>query len=301
MSDQVDIGASTPSQGSDKEFPAVDGKERSGRTRRDYTIILENFDIAVCEASAVSQGAAGRFAAPHLGYGTYVFTVICGQAVAMVRAAPLSRWTRSDFQTWTPSTLAGYARAIMEGHVLLAYLMETPESEEAWTAKLNVMHLNDCTRRIALFTNMGAPEEVPGFQQEATRLKDLLRANTYFSALPAQVQRRCLEGDSAMISTRLEMLDKIGWDRGHFRAVFDLLSQHAHVLPLSFYRLEPNGRGTGLENEADRGSLCNMLDICAGSLSRCTDLMVAAFPDTASKRQGKKSRFSPGPRGNLPR
>jgi hypothetical protein len=301
MNDKPTGDGKIASRDTDLEPPTADSTQVPRRTRRDYDIALEKFDVAVCEASAISQAAANRFVAAHLGYGTHVFTVICGQAVAMVRAAPLSRWTRSDFQIWTPSVLAGYARAIIEGHLLLAYLMETPESQIAWSAKLNVMHLNDCTRRITLFTNMGILDQVDGFRQEADRLKELLRANEYFCSLHAQVQRRCLEGESAMIATRQEMLEKVGWDKGHFRAFFDLLSQHAHILPLSFYRLEPNGRGTGLENEADRGSLCTMLETCAEVLAQCTDLIVDAFPDTATKRQGKKSKFSPGPRGNLPR
>lgn len=145
-----------------------------------------------------------------------------------------------------------------------------------------------------------AAETFEDFLQESNRLKELLRANEYFCSLPAQVQRRCLDGESAMIAARQEMLEKVGWNIGHFRAFFDLLSQHAYILPLSFYRIEPNGRGTGLENEADRGSLCTMLEICAEVLGQCTALMVDAFPDTAAKRQGKKSKFSPGPRGNLP-
>jgi hypothetical protein len=301
MTDKLPSDGKIPLQESHSEPADANASQAPRRTRRDYDIALEQFDVAVCEASAVSQAAAGRFVAAHLAYGTHVFTVICGQAVAMVRAAPLSRWTRSDFQVWTPSTLAGYARAIIEGQLLLTYLMETPESQIAWSAKLNVMHLNDCTRRITLFTNMGALDEIDGFLLEASRLKGLLRTNEYFCALLPQVQRRCLEGESPMIATRQEMLEKVGWEKGHFRALFDLLSQHAHILPLSFYRLEPNGRGTGLENEADRGSLCTMLETCAEVLAQCTDLMVAAFPDAAAKRQGKKSKFSPGPRGNLPR
>lgn len=301
MSDQLQADRKIPQQESDEESATAAPTQAPRRTRRDYDIASEKFDVAVCEASAVSQAVSGRFVAAHLGYGTHVFTVICGQAIAMVRASPLSRWTRSDFQVWTPSTLAGYARAIIEGQLLLAYLMETPESQIAWSAKLNVMHLNDCTRRITLFTNLGAFDEIEGFVQESSRLKELLRANEYFCALPPQVQRRCLDGESPMIATRQEMLEKVGWDKGHFRALFDLLSQHAHILPLSFYRLESNGRGTGLENEADRRSLCTMLETCAEVLAQCTDLMVAAFPDAAARRQGKKSKFSPGPRGNLPR
>ena len=37
---------------------------------------------------------------------------------------------------------------------------------------------------------------------------------------------------------------RFGWDPNHFRALYDLLSQHTHILPLSFYRIEPNGRGS---------------------------------------------------------
>jgi len=104
-----------------------------------------------------------------------------------------------------------------------------------------------------------------------------------------------------MIAERFELLEELGWDQKRFRAIYDLLSQHAHILPMSFYRMEANGRGTGLENEADRGYICLMLQICTGVLNDCTDRIVLAFPDVADRRQGKKSRFSPGPRGNLPR
>lgn len=270
-------------------------------TRKDYNDALELFDIAVCEALAISQAASNRIAIPHHGYGTHVFTGICCAATAMIRAAPLSRWIRSDFQHWAFSGIAGHARAIIEGQILFSYLMETPESEIAWSAKLNVMHLNDCTRRITLHTNTGATDEVAGFIEQAEELKDRLRGNEYFIALPSHVQRRCLEGESPMILSRIEMLDKLGWERNHFRAIFDLLSQHAHILPLSFYRSELNGRGSGLENPTDRHYICTMLSICAEVLDACTDQMVDAFPDTIARRQGKKSRFSPGPRGNLPR
>lgn len=273
----------------------------SNATRKDYNDSLEKFDVAVCEALAVSQASSNRIAVPHHGYGTHIFTCICGAAVAMIRAAPLSRWTRSGFQNWALSGIAAHARAIIEGQLLFFYIMETPESTNAWSAKLNVMHLNDCVRRISLHTNIGSAEAVKGFEVQAEELRNRLRGNEYFLTLPQHIQKRCLDGDSPMILSRNEMLDKIGWDRNHFRAIFDLLSQHAHILPLSFYRIEPNGRGSGLENPSDRGYIYMMLLACADVLEKCTNEMVGAFPDTAAMRKGKKSRFSPGPRGNLPR
>lgn len=282
-------------------WAALVGSRSVYATRKDYTDALEQFDISVCDALAVGQAASNRMAVPHHGYGTHIFTCVCTAAVAMIRAAPLSRWTRSDFQHWALSSVAPHARAIIEGQILFLYVMETPESTAAWSAKLNVMHLNDCVRRMSLHKNIGASDHVAGFESQAEELRERLRANEYFLALAPQIQKRCLDGESPMVPSRIEMLDKIGWDRKHFRAIFDLLSQHAHILPLSFYRLEPNGRGTGLENPTDRSYLHMTLLMCAEVLEKCTSEMVGAFPDTAASRRGKKSRFSPGPRGNLPR
>jgi hypothetical protein len=285
----------------DEYEPADQPAPQVAASRQDYNAALERFDVAVCDALAVSQAASNRIAIPHHGYGTHVFVGIAGTAVALIRAAPLSRWVRSDFQYWALNGVAGYARAIIEGQILYRYLMEAPESRGAWSAKLFVMHLNDCTRRITMHTNIGAMEEVAGFEIQAEEIKQTLRDNEYFCSLEAHVQKRCLEGDSPMIITRIEMLDKIGCDRKLFRFVFDLLSQHSHILPISFYRIEPNGRGTGLENPTDRNYFCMVLDICTAALADCTDKMIEAFPDVAPRRQGKKSRFTPGPRGNLPR
>jgi hypothetical protein len=297
--DAYDGAAAAPAIAATLDIP--DETMSLGATRKDYDDSLETFDVAVCEALAVSQASSSRIAVPHHGYGTHIFTCICGAAVALIRAAPLSRWTRSDFQNWALSGIAAHARAIIEGQLLFFYIMETPESTNAWSAKLNVMHLNDCVRRISLHTNIGSAEAVKGFEVQAEELRNRLRGNEYFLTLPQQIQKRCLDGDSPMIVSRNEMLDKMGWDRNHFRAIFDLLSQHAHILPLSFYRIEPNGRGSGLENPSDRGYISMMLLACADVLEKCTNEMVGAFPDTAAMRKGKKSRFSPGPRGNLPR
>ncbi len=282
-------------------FGIPDASKISAVTRKDYNDALEKFDIAVCDAIAISQASANRMAAPNYGFGTQIFTCICSAAVAMIRAAPLSRWIRSDFPHWALNGIAAHARAIIEGHLLLAYIMEIPASADALSAKLDVMHLNDCTRRITLFTNLGTDDQIKKFETYADELKNRLRNNTYFCLLPKHIQKRCIDGGSPMIVSRTEMLDKVGWERNHFRAMYDLLSQHAHILPLSFYRLETNGRGTGLENPTDRYYLQMTLLACTDVLEKCTSEMLIAFPDTVVVRQGKKSRFSPGPRGNLPR
>jgi hypothetical protein len=267
---------------------------------KQYNDSLKKFDLATCEAVAVSQSIGVQMAEPHLGHSTYVFARLCNHAIAIISAVPRSRWVRADFEQWDFGVAAGHSRAIIEGYLLFLYIVEEPESREEWSVRINVMYLNDCMRRVKMLSNIGADEGVGGLQQQAEELRERLNSNPWFQTLPQQVKKRCLSGDNLMIPTRDEMLVRAGWEKKTFYAYWDLLSQYAHVLPISFFRMEPNGRGTGLENDTDKGYLSTMLDLCADTLEKATDLMTAAFPDTAAARQGLKSKFDPGPRSNRP-
>lgn len=214
----------------------------------------------------------------------------------MILAAPLSRWTRSDFENWDFCSVASHARAILEGCLLFNYLMQPSKNGEELKARINILHLNDCTRRIELFDDLGATEEQRhGLNLQRTELVERLLNNEYFMSLPQALRKSCLNGKFIMLDSRDELLERVGFSKGQFDALFDLWSQHTHILPLSFYRLEANGRGTGLENDVDRAYLGGALAVCAEILKDSTDQIVNAFPDVAMVRQGKKSRFSPGP------
>lgn len=269
--------------------------------RDTYTIALQKFDAAICEAIAVSQATANRFVSSNVGYASRVFTRMCGAGIAMIRATPLSRWVRSDFDDWQFAAVAGHARGLLDGYLLFSYLIEMPKSEAELKTRINVMHLNDCTRRIELHTNLGNTDNIAGFEQQRTDIQRRLKENEFFSTLPADVQKQCLKGRFLMIDNRDAMLAKVGFDKGHFNALYDLWSQHIHILPLSFYRIEPNGRGTGLENNTDRTYIAQALDVCAAILAKATDLMVAQFPDAKAACKGTSSTFSPGPASNLPK
>jgi hypothetical protein len=271
-------------------------------SRADYCTALRRFDEAICEATAVSQAQAGRMAKSYIGYATSVFARMCGHGTAMIRAAPLSRWTRSDFEDWDFSTVACHARAILEGHVLYCYLIEEPASEEEATARVVVMHISDCVRRIKLHENLGDPlSHSTKFQSQLDELQHRLTSNAYFQSLSVPTQKACLNGKYLMIASRDDMLGRLGYEKGHFDALYDLWSQHTHILPLSFYRMEPSGRGTGLENDVDRSYIGQALLASAELISDATDLLVEIFPDAACVRNGIESHFSPGPRLNQPR
>lgn len=269
--------------------------------RAKYKAALEKFDAALCEAISVSQASAGRLSPANVGYASYVFTQMCGAATSMIRATPLTRWARSDSEDWRFGAIAGHARSLLDGFLLFNYLMEPIQSEAELKVRINVMHLNDCTRRIELFKNFGIAEDIEGFERQRAELQDRLLGNEYFNSLSPAVQKNCKNGRFLTVDTRDEMLAKAGFEKGQFDALYDLWSQHVHILPLSFYRIEPNGRGTGLENDTDRAYMFQALEICSGVLAQATDLVVQQFPDVASVRKGVKSTFSPGPAENKPR
>ncbi|MCP2091304.1 UNVERIFIED_ORG: hypothetical protein J2Y81_007391 [Paraburkholderia sediminicola] len=267
-------------------------------TRSDYVTALNEFDSAICEAVAVSQAASGRFVEAHKGHATKLFTRLCAHGIALIRAVPLTRWVKSDHWSWDFSCAAPHVRAILEGYQLFSYIIETPESTEEWSAKINIMHLNDCMRRIKLFTGLESRDQVASLSVQADELRERLLKNDFFLSMPEPKRKRFLAGEYLMIDSRDERLNKLGIAPKTFSVLWDLLSQNTHILPLSFYRLEPNGRGTGLENVSDRNYLTRFLTIAAETMEEATNLMVGAFPDTTDVRKGVKSGFSPGPRSN---
>lgn len=273
--------------------------ENGVSTREEYQEAVHAMDVAVCEAVAVSQAQVGRLPAPCIGYASYVYARLCAHGVAAMRAVPLSRWVNSDSEEWGFSVLAGHARAILEGYLYFVYLTQpTDEAVEEGRAKITLLQLNDCCSRLKLFET--SPEQVAHFEQQAEELRDRLRTIPYFQNLPAAVQNTCLAGKKAWFMDRAQLVALVGMEKPAFDILWDLWSQHTHIHPMSFYRMEPNGRGSGLECDPDRLYLWQALMICAGFLEDATNTMVEHNPDVAQVRQGIDSKFSPGPARNLP-
>lgn len=265
-------------------------------TMDDYHQALRACDIATCEAKAVGQGLAGRYVEPYKGWSSYIFTRLCAHAGIIMRSAPKSRWYKADYELWDYSCIAPHVRAIMEGELLLFYISQTPSCEEEWLVKIKIFHLNDCNRRIKLFEAAEDDETLKSFRDEKEKLVNDLSGMDYFNSLPAEVKKKSIQGKILTIQGRDELLTLCGIENKTFNAIFDHLSNFTHILPYSFYRLEANGRGTGVINRTDKGFIYSGLISAAESLTRCTDIMVGLFPDVKNKRKGLKSKFSPGPK-----
>jgi hypothetical protein len=219
-----------------------------------------------------------------------------------MRAVPLSRWSRSEWTPWEFSDVAGHARAILEGVPLFAYIAAEPQSDGEWAAKLWLMHLCDCTKRIQLAAAgyFVSSSDLQGYETHAADLRQKLQGNAHFATLTQAMQNRLLKGKHMMLLERSELLRLVGADQEQYNSLYDVLSHYTHILPMSFYRMEENGRGTGLENEVDRAYIFLSASVVSALVSGATDDMVQMFPDTASSRRGTTSFFSPGPAANAP-
>lgn len=269
----------------------------STSTREDYLRALGYLDSAVCEALAVGQSQAGRMASPCLGYATYLYARMCSHGAAAVRSVPLSRWVSSDHEDWGFDVLACHARALLEGNLYFHYFMApTDESLDEGRARITLLQLNDCCSRLKLF--VGNDEQWGWFKKQREELLDRLRSIPFFQQLAPAVQAQCLSGKKAWFMDREQLVALVGMDKAGFYILWDLFSQHSHIHPISFYRMEPNGRGSGLECDPDRVYLAVAMLLSAGILQGATDKIVEAFPDVASERKGISSKFSPGPKSN---
>lgn len=269
----------------------------STSTREDYLQALEVLDSAVCEALAVGQAQAGRQASPCFGYATYLHARMCSHGAAAVRAAPLSRWVSSDHEDWGFDVLACHARALLEGNLYFHYFIApTDDSLDEGRARITLLQLNDCCSRLKLFTN--DVEQRAWFEQQRNELQDRLRSIPFFQQLALGVQTQCLSGKKACFMDRAQLVALVGMDKAAFDVLWDLYSQHSHIHPVSFLRMDANGRGSGLECDPDRVYLAVAMLLCASILEGATDKIVETFPDVAAERHGIHSKFSPGPKSN---
>lgn len=266
----------------------------------DYSQSLKKMDVATCEAMAVSQAIKIDHVAKHIGYSVHIYKRICRHAVSLISAVPRSRWVTSDFENWDFACAAGQSRAIMEGYLLFRYLVIPPSCNDEWVTKFLVLYLNDRVRRAKMMADLMVTEAAEQWSSEVEELRIRLNSNPWFLALDKEVRKGCLSGKYLMVQNRDHILELAGLDRGQFNAAWDLLSQYAHMLPMSFTSSEPDGRGSGEENQQDKDYIGATVACCADILNTATNIMTTEFPATKIVRQGIDSRFYKGPKSNHP-
>ena len=178
------------------------------------------------------------------------------------------------------------------------YLSDADSDPDNQRAIVQLMHLYDLTKRTTIIYDSETDGEADRMRAE---IVGRLESTRRFKELPPKAQKNALKGRWLMLESKENIMACLGWDKSWYYLFWNLTSQYTHVYSLAFYRIEPNGRGTGIENHFDRKCLALGLETCADVLRGITDALCGHFPNVKDVRNGSNSKFSPGPARNLPR
>lgn len=260
------------------------GKEPSG----DYMERVDALDNIVRECIHVSRGYGGipSPTSRHF-YASVLFTSLVTKGVSLINLAPHSPWAEKQIEHWDYATAATIARTMLEVRLAYYYLCADPCSDEEWQCRWNVFNLHDCTARRRLFDALGKADEVIEFDQQGEELRDRLRANRFFDALPSSQKKKILNGQTAYLLPLEDIAEQTGLEKTQFRYLYVLLSSHVHSLPMSFYRMGDSDadRGRGLPSliEENYTSLC--LSLACSLLVETRDEVHALFEGLAEQKE----------------
>jgi hypothetical protein len=151
----------------------------------------------------------------------------------------------------------------------------TEVGDEEWRARLNIMQLCDCTLRIKMFQQFKNLEQVQGFEPQAADLRKKIRENPYFQSLESKLQTQLLGGFRPSIFS-LRQLSEMYQPDQRVWGLYELLSNHTHSQPLSFYRTVEQKR-TGVESGIERSYIALSLHMSAEELKHCLDSYESDF------------------------
>jgi hypothetical protein len=269
----------------------------------DYLEHVGVLDNVVRDCIDVSRAYAG-IASPtsrHY-YASVLFTAMITRSVSLAHLIPFSPWAEKRIEHWDYSSATGIARTVLELRVAFYYLCTEQCSAEEWDCRWNLFNLHDCISRVRLFQGFpGEDGQVTALSAAAEDLKSRLRKNPWFSALPAGVQRKLLNGQSAYLSPLEDLAERAGLLKGTFRWLYVLFSSHVHALPMSFYGIGTgeNERGRGLPSPTEEGYTSLCVSLVCSLLVKTRDEMFSLFRDHAAPAAGKpEAEPAPSQDGN---
>ena len=238
-----------------------------------YTSILEKSIVTSHSTSNLEAGDRRYWA-------SIIFTRICTFSVSILYLCPKSKINPKVLH-YDFGAIASLTRNLFECGLTLFYLGVEHISNDEWLTRLKVMQLNDCISRIRMHKEFDPDyPELKLAEKDAEELRSNLNKNPFFLSIPEKKRKRFLKGDDASILTRGEVLKRMGaiWE-GDTRGYYIFLSSHIHSFPLGYYRMAEHGRGSGVENDVEKGYIASALEFCTNILTRCTDDMRKIFSD----------------------
>ena len=282
----------------------VDDSRLGGEPSPEYLENVNMIDNIVRECMYVSKSYGGILApSGRHSYAAIIFTALITRGVSLAILTPYTPWAEKRIEHWDYASVTGIVRTMLELRLAFYYLCVDKCSDDEWYCRWNIFNLHDCVSRIRLFESMEkSQDQVNSFQKQAEELRERLKSNLYFAALPEKQKKQFLHGQKAYMMP-LEIIGELaGIEKSKFRWLYVLFSSHVHGLPMSFYRIgsgaEERGRGLPSPTEEGYTSLC--LSTAATLLVRTRDELHELFSGLVKPPDNEKSTQSEALTGKSP-
>lgn len=279
-------------------FPRPDfSKDKLVDAPAEYLERLQSFSDVVADCANVTRRFGG-YSSPtsqHF-YASVLFTSMCTRATSLAILAPYSEWAKRKFEHWDFASVANVARSIMEFRLNFHYLCIDEIPREEWECRWNVFNLHDCKSRKELFSafsEMTGKESEQDFSEPWADLVARLEKNSHFQALSTGQKKSILNGGKSHLLPLEEIAVKAGIETGLFRFMWKLMSTHAHGLPMSFYRMQNDDRGRGVQTPVEEHYTILLLSFCMSMLVSTRDEFVALMGNIEQKKREIAYAFHP--------
>lgn len=209
---------------------------------------------------------------------------LCGVGASLQRILPGSASNKAG-SAWDSAGALSLCRNMFDTDLALFYLCTDAMTDEDYSLRINLAFLHDCQERPRILGKIGAAftdDEKLFNANEASRLRGVISNNQIFHCLPEWKQKKILKGDSPYYLSQDELMQRQGSDATTLRGIWELLSSHVHSYPFSFYRvIENRDRGTGRENDVDKGYCGLAAQLAASMLSSASLSVKGLFPDVS--------------------
>jgi len=181
-------------------------------------------------------------------------------AIAINRLLPNEGEEPSNMHSWDFGAIATLARNFIESFHAFFYIGIDEIDDDEWNLRLKIFHLHDNSRRNKLFKLMGDTSQSDKFQEISQEILAEIKNNKKFLTLDNNLQKRIIKAETAFILSRQEIEKRIDPNDSSIKWVYLFLSNQSHSLPMAYYRTESESRGSGVENETDKGYISLSID-----------------------------------------
>jgi Family of unknown function (DUF5677) len=217
----------------------------------------DTFEQVVALTMQVSLLIAGEKTTIRHSYASYMLYRICTVATSVTEL--YLRHEREPLTTLDYSSIAVLCRTIIDASIMYWYLTEEITDDE-WNFRLAVLNVHDSASRVRLFKGID-PNEAETQRANLVAKKNALSDLALFNARTEEEKAKLLSGQTMYVNGMRSLLKSMNVGKVYFDGLYNYLSAHVHLAPLSYFRLR---QGSAEEVTFARG----FMQLCLYEASR---------------------------------